>query len=66
MPVCWSCKHILYSMADEGYSEYTPGSSFDLDCMKDHWKFDPYVDSLEKFKNCLLTAETCKDFERRD
>lgn len=61
--VCWSCEHVYYSNADGGYSELTPGSDFVLECSKGFWDFDAYRDTLDKFREKLLTAEQCAAFK---
>lgn len=63
--VCWFCKYFRYYQADAGWSEETPGSDFSIDCVKNHWKFDPYVTSQEEFGKILSTAETCEDFKKK-
>lgn len=61
--LCWFCSHFWYSQATPDYSEYTPGSSFSINCEKRHWDFDAYETSQEQFGQMLSTAATCKDFD---
>lgn len=63
--VCWFCKHIRFSNADPGYSEYTPGSDFALGCAQGYWQYDQYDDGLDEFRLQLEAAERCADFRDR-
>ena len=62
MKLCWLCKHFDYAQAFGGYSEYTPGSEFDISCSKNHWQFDSYKTDQKEFGKILSTAEHCGDF----
>jgi hypothetical protein len=62
---CWECKHFTYCPATPDYSEYTPGSNFDIWCNKNIWKFDAYITTQKEFEKILQTAKTCDKFEER-
>ena len=64
--MCWFCKYFLYENADYGYSEYTPGSDFDIICIKRHWDFSPSHTTQKEFGEMLLSAQTCKDYEFKE
>jgi hypothetical protein len=65
MRLCYYCKY--FTMIQEGphYSEHTPGSSWMMYCDKNVWDFDTESDTLENFRQCLETAESCELFEDR-
>lgn len=60
--LCWFCTHFIYGQAMGGYSEYTPGSDFYIECDKKHWKFDAEMTTQAQFGEMLSTAKTCEDF----
>ncbi len=53
----------MYTQADFGWGEYTPGTNFQISCLKNKWQFDTFNDSQEKFGEVLSSAETCPDFK---
>jgi hypothetical protein len=53
------------TMADYGYSEFTPGTDWGMSCTKSVWGFDAFQDGVDRFRACLETAEKCKKFEAR-
>lgn len=61
--ICIACKRFRLSTADYGYSEYTPGTQFNMSCDKNHWDFDPYRETEDTFREKLLTAKNCEDFK---
>lgn len=61
--ICWLCKHFLYTQADSGYSEMTPGWNFDIQCNIGKWEFDKFDSTQADFARCLQAARTCDDFE---
>lgn len=34
---CWGCRYFYFSAHESGYSEYTPGADFDVECLKKRW-----------------------------
>ena len=60
--LCWFCKHFYWSNAIPNYSEWTPGSDFEMSCGKGHWSFDAFKTSQQKFQQMIETAKTCSDF----
>lgn len=63
MKACWWCVDFMYTQADFGWGEYTPGTNFQISCLKNKWQFDTFNDSQEKFGEVLSSAETCPDFK---
>lgn len=63
MKACWWCRHFEYSQSDPGYSEYTPGNDFGMECYKNKWSFDSGMTTQDEFGAMLASAETCPDFE---
>lgn len=61
--ICWSCRHVQFFQGSPDYSEYTPGSDFQLYCGKQYWEFDSHRDELSDFRTKLRSAEQCADFE---
>ena len=61
--LCFWCKHFWIGDAIPDYSEYTPGSNFSMNCSKAHWVFDAELETEESFREKLLTALTCGDYE---
>lgn len=62
---CVACKHFDITPAFAGYSEYTPGHSFRMDCAKAVWDWDE-EGTQQHFYECLNTAEHCELFELAD
>lgn len=60
---CWECSLIYFLQAEPGYSEYTPGSDFNLSCHKGHWELDTYEDDASTMGRLLRLAARCPDFE---
>ena len=63
--LCYQCENFYISIADCGYSEFTPGTDWGMSCTKNVWNFDPFEDDVNKFRACLETAQRCKKFETR-
>ena len=64
---CIFCTHLYVSPEEDGYSEYTPGWDFRMDCLKYHWKFEDFNDiGHDSLVSCMVTAETCEDYELDD
>jgi hypothetical protein len=63
--LCIECKYWTIYAAEEGYSDWTPGSDFQMFCSKNHWTLDPYRDSEDKLREYYETAKECKDFVSR-
>jgi hypothetical protein len=64
--VCWECAHVQFFTGDYGYSEYTLGSDFHMQCGKNYWEFLNYEDGLDEFLAKLESAELCATFKLRD
>jgi hypothetical protein len=60
--VCILCKHWFLDY-DEGYSEWTPGVGFYTECAKEHWVLTGPGTKQREFRDKILTAETCPDYE---
>ncbi len=60
---CSTCKHIYYSMADQGYGEYAPGKDVTIMCIKGVWELDTYEDTQEDFISHILSARECDMYE---
>lgn len=61
--LCLWCKHFYLSIGSLGYSEYTPGSDFTMDCNKFHWNYEGANSSEEEYRACLISAQVCPDYE---
>jgi len=62
-PLCLWCKHFALHTGSPGYSEWTPGSEFDMYCLlKGHWTWTQYS-SEDEYRKCILTALRCPDYE---
>lgn len=60
--VCILCKHWRCE-AYPGYSEYTPGESWYMECTYGYYSVNGYtVDSEEAFREYILKANNCKDY----
>jgi hypothetical protein len=64
MKVCYFCEHFTLSTASPSYSDYTPGSDFEMWCDKSVWKFDSYDTSEREFAEILQTAEKCEFYKK--
>jgi hypothetical protein len=62
---CISCDYWRFDAGSEGYSELTPGWNWSSYCGKNHWSADGVNESEEGYRDKLLTAGDCKDFEQR-
>lgn len=62
---CVNCRHFDFTPGSPGYSEWTPGDSMAIQCLKEHWyaKYDTYQD---QFREYMLSSKTCKDFVARE
>ena len=60
--ICQFCQCCYIQMPTRGYSERTPGSDFDMDCLKNHWQFGDHI-SEAAFAKIIITARTCSDFQ---
>ena len=63
---CYMCKHFDILTAQPDYSELTPGSSFDMYCLKSKWEFDPFTCTEEEYAKILETAQSCPNYEPAD
>ena len=63
--LCWFCEHCYYSNGSPGYSEWTPGTDFSLECGKGYWDFDNFDDTLTEFREQIEAAMRCADFKDR-
>lgn len=62
MKLCVFCKNFRMDMGSESYSEITLGHPGSIECFKYHWSIST-GDSEEDFRECIKTAESCKDYE---
>lgn len=60
--LCLFCKNFRLDPGDPGYSEYTPGWDFEMECRKGHWRFDQFKMNEEDYRKTLLKAIECKDY----
>ena len=60
--LCWWCAHFQYDSGSPGYSEWTPGTDFRMECGKKVWEFKMFVDGQDAFAAKLSAAQWCKDF----
>lgn len=60
--ICINCKHFRIITKVDDYSEWTTGNDFDMECLKNKWDFDPYLDDEKIFRKKLSTAKGCKYF----
>lgn len=63
LPLCLVCRHLVWSNATPGYSEYTPGDSFYVSCGKGYWQFDQYDEEPAQWARKIQSAESCNDFD---
>ena len=54
---CYMCQFFDITQAELGYSSYTPGCDFDMECHKDHWRFIAYDCTREEYAKMLETAK---------
>lgn len=64
-PTCLACKHFRITAAEPAWSDWTPGSAFEMYCWKDVWTFDSYRTSDNDFREMLQTARTCAHFDEK-
>ncbi len=59
---CLFCEHFYFNSGEMGYSEYTPAIDMEIRCGKMHWevKFDQTTE--EEFRQNMLSARTCNDY----
>ena len=62
---CLDCEHFYFEPACRGYSDMTPGWDMRIGCYKDNWELDKYEDTTEDYREYLLSARECSDFEER-
>ena len=62
MKLCYKCSHCRVYLAQPNYSDMTPGSSFEMECTRNHWKLDAYVDDAPVLYRYITMAETCVDY----
>lgn len=59
--LCIYCKHFSIDLGEPGYSEYTPGSDFSIDCRKKKWEFNPFGSETE-YRLCIVAAQKCDEY----
>lgn len=62
MKNCLYCKHFYLYAGSPGYSEWTPGSTGSIECLKGLWKMDD-CDDTDGYRRKMETAQTCDKFE---
>jgi hypothetical protein len=60
--LCLWCKHFYLDVGSPGYSEYTPGSDFEMDCRKNHWEYRGVSGTEDEYRACLISALVCPDY----
>lgn len=67
LPICCVlCKHFYFDPGHEDYSDLTPGESTIIGCNKDHYRMEAFDTTEEKYRENMLKANTCSDFEKAD
>lgn len=61
---CLCCKNFYTNDASPGYSEWTPGESMSIYCLRGHFDFDEY-NATEMFQRLHDLGQTCVDFQPR-
>ena len=59
---CIECSRWSFYGGSRGYSEWTPGDGWSMECLKGHWKMEGVDTREEEFYKTLSAAATCKDF----
>lgn len=63
--LCLWCEHFELDTGSHGYSDWTPGSEFEMKCGKKHWSFDT-GDSEDHYHACLISARNCPDYKFKE
>lgn len=63
---CILCQHFHFDGGEPDYSEETPGTDWKCLCIKSHFHLDGYSACDDDFRDELLRAETCADFQLSD
>ena len=63
---CILCKHYLFFGGEPDYSDFTPGDEWESECKRGRWHMSGRHTYTEEYRETLLTANTCKDFELCD
>ena len=73
MKNCLFCKHFHFDSGSPGYSEMTPGSDMSMGCElfsysrpKKYWQFSHAETTENKFRQYMVSAETCPDYWNRE
>jgi len=63
--VCRTCIMCKYwnIFFEEDWSDITPGAGFQTYCGKDRWRLDQYDFTRDQYRNMLLMAHSCEDYE---
>ncbi len=59
--ICLFCEHFNMDMAEQGYSEVTPGRDFSMECFKNKWEYKTFGTEVEYY-TCIITARKCSDY----
>lgn len=60
---CFFCSHFSLDTGSPGYSEWTPGDEFSMECFKGVWRYGRRQgDDAEGFRHLILTGLTCPHF----
>lgn len=65
MRICYNCTYMDFSTGHPGYSEYTPGESMSMSCLKDKWHLDDYAHQ-DDLRKALETANHCELYEHSE
>jgi len=60
---CTLCEHCYLAQGSHGYSEYTPGWSGSLECMKNKWEVDFMEDDSDSFRKKMQMANACEEYK---
>lgn len=60
--ICATCRHFRFYCGSPGYSDWTPGSSASIECLKNHWEIDMEDETEEGYRRKQLTALRCPDY----
>lgn len=61
--ICIFCKYFYMVTGQPDYSDWTPGNEMEIGCIKGYWAVDNYVDDEVSYRDKLLTAGDCDNWE---
>lgn len=64
MRTCLECEHLFVDGGSQGYSEYTPSTPFQCECLKGHdVGYHGYDTTKKSLCTGLMRAGNCPDFK---